>query len=245
MTRWKGNWQKNCLPKQTFYSTNFPFSTYRTPEFTDCYIGRCRNWSVVGRLCSTTARKIFRSSRYSLYLTWCCWNISKFGVESEYQKQKMGKLGPVQNTDCLKLQSLYTQGAAVFGLVCNLSNTNNLPVSNVRHFLHSETSFRKFLLTTWEFKGMKAFARFEIENWCMDIASVDKLEKKPFCKVFINTPRLVWSKNRCKRDEDERFQKDCQSVFDHENRKKVVPRYFGFTRRQSLLELSKRFLLLK
>ena len=54
---------------------------------------------------------------------------------------------------------------------------SNLSVSKVRQFLHSKPSYTKFTLATRKFKRMKAFARFNTEIWCMDLAYVDKLAK--------------------------------------------------------------------
>ena len=54
---------------------------------------------------------------------------------------------------------------------------SNLSVSKGRQFLHSKPSYTKFTLATCKFKRMKAFARFKIEVWCMDLAYVDKLAK--------------------------------------------------------------------
>ena len=39
-------------------------------------------------------------------------------------------------------------------------------------------SYRKFTLAARNFKRMRAFARFRIEVWCMDLAYVDKLAKE-------------------------------------------------------------------
>ena len=77
-----------------------------------------------------------------------------------------------------KLQRLYTQGAAAYGSVRNLSKVSRLPVSKVRQFLHSKDSFTKFTLAARKFKRMRAFARFRNEIWCTDLAYVDKLAKE-------------------------------------------------------------------
>ena len=79
-----------------------------------------------------------------------------------------------------KLQRLYTQGAAAYGSVRNLAKTSRLPVSKVRHFLHSKGSYTKFTLATRKFKRIRVFARFRIKFgiWCMDLAYVDKLAKE-------------------------------------------------------------------
>ena len=76
-----------------------------------------------------------------------------------------------------KLQRLITQGCASYGSVRNLMKASNLSVSKVRQFLLSKPFYTKFVPATGKFKPMKAFARFRIENWCMDLAYVDKLAK--------------------------------------------------------------------
>ena len=74
-----------------------------------------------------------------------------------------------------KLQRLYTLGGATDGSVRNLVKTSNLPLSEVRQFLHSKPSYTKFTCATLKFKRMKEFARFKNEIRCMDLAYVDKL----------------------------------------------------------------------
>ena len=77
-----------------------------------------------------------------------------------------------------KLQRLYTQGAAAYGSVRNLSKASRLPVSKVRQFLHSKDSYTKFASAARKFKRMRAFARFRNEIRCMDLAYVDELAKE-------------------------------------------------------------------
>ena len=69
------------------------------------------------------------------------------------------------------------QGAAAYGSVRNLSKTSREPVSKVRKFLHSKDSYTKFTLAARKFKRTRALAGFRNENWCMDLAYVDKLAK--------------------------------------------------------------------
>ena len=90
---------------------------------------------------------------------------------------KRGDAGSLSKSERQKLQRLYTQGGAAYVSVRNLVKASNLSVSNVRHFLHSKPSYTKFTLATRKLKQMKAFARFENEIWCMDLAYVDKLAK--------------------------------------------------------------------
>ena len=77
-----------------------------------------------------------------------------------------------------RLLELYTQGAAAYGSVRNLAKASRLPVSKIGQFLHSEASYTKFTLAARKFKGMRAFARFRKETWCMNLAYVDKLAKR-------------------------------------------------------------------
>ena len=93
-------------------------------------------------------------------------------------KQKIEEAGSLSKYERQKLQRLYTQGAAAYGSVRNLAKASRLPVSKVRQFLHSKDSFTKFTLAARKFKRMRAFARFKIEIWCMDLAYVDKLAKE-------------------------------------------------------------------
>ena len=76
-----------------------------------------------------------------------------------------------------KLQRLYTQGAAT-GSVRNLAKASRLPVPKVRQFLYSKASYANFTLATRKFKILSAFASFENEICCMDLAYVDKLAKE-------------------------------------------------------------------
>ena len=91
-------------------------------------------------------------------------------------KLKIEEAGSLSKYEGQKLQRLYTQGAAAYGSVRNLSKASRLPVSKVRQFLHSKDSYTKFTLAARKFKSMKrmrAFARFRNEIWCMDLAYVD------------------------------------------------------------------------
>ena len=92
-------------------------------------------------------------------------------------KLKIEEAGSLSKYERQKLQRLYTQGAAAYGSVRNLSKASRLPVSKVRQFLHSKDSFTKFTLAARKFKRMRAFPRFRSEIWCMGLAYVDKLAK--------------------------------------------------------------------
>ena len=92
-------------------------------------------------------------------------------------KLKIVEAGTLSKYERQKLQRLYTQVAAAYGSVHNMAKASRLPFSNVRQFLHSKASYTKFTLAERKFKRMRAFARFRIEIWYMDLAYVDKLVK--------------------------------------------------------------------
>ena len=93
-------------------------------------------------------------------------------------KLKIEEGGSLSKYESQKLQRLYTQGAAAYGSVRNLSKASRLPVSKVRPFLHSKDSYTKFTLAAQKFKRMRAFARLRNGIWCTDLAYVDKLSKE-------------------------------------------------------------------
>ena len=90
-------------------------------------------------------------------------------------KLKIEEAGSLSKYERQKLQRLFTQGAAAYGSVRNLSKASRLPVSKFRQFLDSKDSYTKFTLAARKFKRMRAFARFRNEIWCID---VDKLAKE-------------------------------------------------------------------
>ena len=90
---------------------------------------------------------------------------------------KKEELGSLSKSERQKLQRLHTEGFAAYGSVCNLANAAKLSPSKAREFLHSKTSYTRFTKATRDLKGMRTFARFKIEIWCMDLANVDKLSK--------------------------------------------------------------------
>ena len=86
-------------------------------------------------------------------------------------------LGSLSKSERQKLQRIQTQGFAAYGSVRNLAEAAKRSPSKVREFLHSKTSYTTFTQATRKFKRMRAFARFKIEIWCMDLAYVDKFSK--------------------------------------------------------------------
>ena len=87
------------------------------------------------------------------------------------KKEELGSLSKSER------QRLYTQGLAAYGSVRNLAKAEKFSPSKVRDFLHSKISYTRFTQATCKFKKMRAFATFKIENWCMELAYVDKLAK--------------------------------------------------------------------
>ena len=85
--------------------------------------------------------------------------------------------GSFSKSERQKLQRLSTQGGATYWSVRNLVKAGNLSVSKVRQFLHSKHSYTKIILATLKIKRIKAFAGFQDEIWCMELAYVDKLAK--------------------------------------------------------------------
>ena len=94
---------------------------------------------------------------------------------SQLKGEEAGSLSKYERQN---LQRVYRQGGAFYGSLRNLVKASNLPVSKKRHFLHSKPPFSKVTLTARKFKRMKAFARFENEFWCMDLAYVGIFAKE-------------------------------------------------------------------
>ena len=99
-------------------------------------------------------------------------------VLTRMPKLKIVETGSLLKYERQKLQRLYTQGAAAYGSVRNLAKASRKPVSKVGQFLYSKASYSRITLAAQKFKKMRAFARFKIEIWCMDLAFVDKLAKE-------------------------------------------------------------------
>ena len=79
------------------------------------------------------------------------------------RKPKRKENGSRSKSERKKLQRLYTR--------------SKLQVSNVRHFELSKESYEKLTLETGKLRSLRAFARYKIEDWCMDVTYVDKLAK--------------------------------------------------------------------
>ena len=92
-------------------------------------------------------------------------------------KVKKEELGSLSKSERQKFQRFYTRGVAAYGSVRHLTNAAKLSPSRVREFLHSKTSYTRSTQATRKFKKLRAFARFEDEIWCLDLAYVDILAK--------------------------------------------------------------------
>ena len=92
-------------------------------------------------------------------------------------KQKREEAGSLSKYERQKLERLYTQVRSAHGSLRHLVKGRDLPVTKVRQFLRSKPSYTKFIPAARKVKRMKAFVRFKIEIWCLDLAYVDKLPK--------------------------------------------------------------------
>ena len=87
-----------------------------------------------------------------------------------------------------KPKRLYIQRGAVYESLHNFEIASNLPVSKVGHFFPSKI-FKKFTLTTRNFKRKKAPAQFRIEIYCMNMACNDKLAQKNNAAKYLADPQ--------------------------------------------------------
>ena len=110
------------------------------------------------------------------------------------RKPQREEAGSLPNYESQKLQRLYTQGRVVCGFVHNSVKTRYLPVPKVRQFLHSKPSYTKFTFGARKFKRLKAFARFEIGIWCMDLTYVDKLTKDNIGVKYLLVPQGLFDR---------------------------------------------------
>ena len=140
-----------------------------------------------------------------------------------------------------KLQRLYTRGCAAYGSVRNVMKASNLSVSKVRQFLRPKPSYTKFTRPTRKFKRTKAFARFKIKIWCMDLAYVDKLAEDNNGVMYLLVrqdlfDRTVDAKGMKTKDSTE----TVPAILT-----KIDPKKFGLTRKQNMLESFKNYAKLK
>ena len=162
-----------------------------------------------------------------------------------FTKPKRKETGSLSKSERQKLQRLYTQGAAAYGPVRNLVKASNLSVSKVKQFLHSKPSYTKFNPATRKIKRMKAFARFKVEIWWMDLAYVDKLATYNNGVKYLLVRQNLFDRTV---DAKEWKQKIPRKLFVHFwlwIQKRIDPKQFGLTREQNLLEGLKNYAKLK
>ena len=143
-------------------------------------------------------------------------------------KPKRGEAVSLSKSERQKLQRLYTQSAAAYGSVRNLSKASNLPISKVRRFIHlytiytiylSKTSCTKFTFATRKFKRMKAFVRFINEIWWMDLTFVDKLAQENNGVKYLLVRQDMFDRTVDAKGRKTKIRRDCKSVFNHDYRK--------------------------
>ena len=160
-------------------------------------------------------------------------------------KLKIEEAGSLSKYERQKLQRLYTQGAAAYGSVRNLAKASRLPVSKVRKFLPSKTSYTKFNLATRKFKRMRAFARFRDEIWCMDIAYVDKLAKENNVVKYLLVQQDLFDRTVNAKGMKTKDSQETVKALSSMITKKIDQKRFGLTRGPNLLERLNIFALLR
>ena len=150
-------------------------------------------------------------------------------------KLKREEAGSLSKSERPKLQKLYTQGGAAYGSVRNLVKTSSLSVSKVRQFLHSKPSYAKFTLATRKVKRMKAFDRFKIEIWCMDMAYVDELAKDGNGVMCLLVRQDLFDRTVDAKGMKTKDSKETSCIFDYDYKKESTQKKFGLTREQSLM----------
>ena len=87
-------------------------------------------------------------------------------------------------------------------------------------------SYRKFTLAARNFKRMRAFARFRIEVWCMDLAYVDKLAKENNGLKYLLVRQDLFDRNvkakGMKTKDSQEFLKAFSSTITKKNRPKKI-----------------------
>ena len=91
--------------------------------------------------------------------------------------KERGSWALIKKTTSEAANFIHSYGAAA-GPLRNSVKTINLPVSKVRHFLHSKRSYSNFTVATRPIRRMKAFDRLNDEILCTELACVEKLAKE-------------------------------------------------------------------
>ena len=113
----------------------------------------------------------------------------------------------------------YRQGFAAYGSVRNLEKATKFSPSSVRAFLHSKTSYTRFTQARLKLKRMRAFARYKDENWCMDLAYVDKLAKDNNGVKYLLVRQDLFDRPVDGKNENERLGGNSKVIF-----KKLFPK---------------------
>ena len=127
------------------------------------------------------------------------------------QKEEIGCLSKFERQ---KLHRFRMQGFAANALVHNLARAAKFSPARVRNFSKSKSTYTKFTQLKRKFKRMRDFAMFKNEIWCMDSAYIDKLAgDKNGVKYLVVRQDLFDGTVDAKRNEDKKFEGNCQDVF--------------------------------
>ena len=160
-------------------------------------------------------------------------------------KLKIEEAGSLSKYERQKLQRMYTQGAAAYGSVRNLTKASRLPVSKFRQFFYSKDSYTKFTLAARKLKRMRAFARFRNEFWRMDLAYVHKVAKENNGVKFSLVRQDLFDRTVNAKGMKTKDSQETVKAFSSIITKKINQNRFGLTREPNLLERLKSFVLLR
>ena len=94
----------------------------------------------------------------------------------------------------------------------------------VRAFLHSKTSYTRFTQATSKFKGVRAFASFKNEIWCMDLAYVDNLAKNDIGVKHVLVRQDLFDRNVDAKGLKTKDSKETVKTFSEKIIKKIRPK---------------------
>ena len=104
-----------------------------------------------------------------------------------------------------------------------------------------QKTYTKFTLATRKFKRMRAFARYNNEIWCMDLAYVDKLANDNRGIKYFLVRQDVFDKTIDVRGLKTKDSKEALRAFTQMITKRKRPQRFGLTREKNLLVNLKSF----
>ena len=122
---------------------------------------------------------------------------------------------------------------------------SNLPEPTVRQVLHWKFFYTKFTIATREFKRIKAFAGFKNENWCKDLAYVDKLSKAKNGVKYLLVRQDVFDRTVDAKRTKTKDSKETVCAFLNMITKTIRPKKIESTVKRILLESLKNFAKLK